>query len=190
MKVKMMNGQKKRKEKKVEEHKKTFVKEGEQNLKKEVDEDPLKLLQRANDWSSDFDLPCAKRKNVYSMDQRVCATEFKPDGFIVSYEEKICIVIELTCPMEENMDKWHKEKMKKYLQALTSEVYTMKYVVVEVGARGGMTTDMRNLFKKIGFTKTEAAAIVDECRMMAEKSSFVIWCQRFNEDFVATEMLL
>ena len=124
------------------------------------------------------------------MDQRVCATSFRPDGYIVSHEKKICVAIELTCPMEINMDKWHKKKEEKYRRELVSDVYQMEYMIVEVGARGGLSTDLRRSLRRLGFTKKEAGLVIDECRMMAEKCSFVIWIQRFNKNFVATEMLL
>ena len=157
---------------------------------KRKQEAPLKVLEKANDWKADFDLHSAKEEVKYSMDQRVCSTTFKPDGYVVSHEEKLCVVIELTCPMEENMDKWHLKKKEKYKQELQSEVYEMIYVVVEVGARGGMLNTLRREFRRLGLTKAEVSKLVDECRRMAERCSFAVWCQRFTKDFVATEMLL
>jgi hypothetical protein len=171
--------------------KKVFVTEGQKRVKSQQEQrSTLRILEKANDWTYDFDLPSEERKRQYQMDQRVCATPFKPDAYIVSSEEKICVVIELTCPMEENMDNWHIKKTKKYEEELTSEVYKMHYVVVEVGARGGLTVTLRNCMKKLGLTKKEATSVVEECVLMARRCSFVIWCQRFNKKFVATEMII
>ena len=108
----------------------------------------------------------------------------------MSVEEKICVLIELTCPMKENMDRWHIDKLKKYEEELTSEVYKMHYVVVEVGARGGLNVTLRSSMKKLGLSKKEAASVVEECVLMARRCSFVIWCQRFNKEFIATEMTI
>jgi len=66
----------------------------------------------------------------------------------------------------------------------------MHYVVVEVGARGGLSVTLRNCVKKLGLTKKEAASVMEECVLMARRCSFVIWCQRFNKKFVATEMII
>ncbi len=167
-----------------------FVKEG-QKLKPGPEHDKtqksLGLLEKATDWTFDFHLS-EERKRPYQMDQKVCATSFTPDGYIVSHDEKICTVIELTCPMEENMDKWHKKKKEKYEEELKSEGYSMRYLIVEVGARGGLPTTLKREMRKMGLTKNEANSVVDECVLMARRCSFVIWCQRFNPEFIATEM--
>ena len=168
-----------------------FVKEGHKAVQSQQSQPGrVKILEKANDWTSAFDLPSEGRKRQYQMDQRVCATRFKPDAYIVSVEEKICVLIELTCPMEENMDRWHIDKLKKYEEELTSEVYKMHYVVVEVGARGGLNVTLRSSMKKLGLSKKEAASVVEECVLMARRCSFVIWCQRFNKEFIATEMTI
>ena len=166
-----------------------FVKAGYKFFKsqKKKDNRPLAILEKATDWECDFDLP-QQGKKKYQMDQRVCATSFKPDGYIVSQEQKICVALELTCPMEENMEKRHLQKKKKYEQELTSAVYQMHYVIVEVGARGGLPDTLRRDLRRLGLTKKEAGVVVEECVIMARRCSFVIWCQRFNPDFVATEM--
>ena len=64
----------------------------------------------------------------------------------------------------------------------------MHYVIVEVGARGGLPDTLRRDLRRLGLTKKEAGVVVEECVLMARRCSFVIWCQRFNPDFVATEM--
>ena len=65
---------------------------------KPVNKRPLAILERAHDWECNLDLP-QQGKKKYQMDQRVCATPFKPDGYIVSQQKKICVTVELTCPM-------------------------------------------------------------------------------------------
>ena len=64
----------------------------------------------------------------------------------------------------------------------------MHYVVVEVGARGGLNVTLRSSMKKLGLSKKEAASVVEV--LMARRCSFVIWCQRFNKEFIATEMTI
>ena len=87
--------------------------------------------------------------------------------------------------MEENMEKRHLQKTQKYEEELTSAVYDM---IVEVGARGGLPDTLRRRSRRLGFTKKEAGLVVEDCVLVVRRCSFVIWCQRFNPDFVATEM--
>ena len=86
------------------------------------------------------------------------------------------------------MEKRHLQKTQKYEQELTSAVYEMHYMIVEVGARGGLPDTLRRRLRRLGFTKKEVGLVVEECVLMVRRCSFVIWCQRFNPDFVATEM--
>jgi hypothetical protein len=190
-KVKEINGMEKKKASGLY-LKKVFVKEGE-SVKKGKTDTPVpqkaKTLEKASDWKIDFDLS-SERKRSYEMDRRVCSTSLIPDGFIVSYAEKICVVLELTCPMEENMDKWHKKKFEKYEEEIVSDVYQIVYVIMEVGARGGLPKDLRRNMRRLGLTKKEAKDVVEACVLMVRRCSFIIWCQRFNSEFVATEMTL
>jgi len=164
-----------------------FVKEGQKLKQRPEAQKPLGMLEKAQDWEYDFDLP-AERKRSYQMHQKVCATTFIPDGYLVSHVEKKCVVIELTCPMEERMDYWHLLKKNKYQEELTSDVYSIYYLIVEVGARGVLPITLRKEMRKMGLSKKEANSVVEECKLMATRCSFVIWCQRFNPEFTATEI--
>ena len=112
-KIQEMNARKKRVEESliVSGLKFCWVKKGELTKKKKVATQPVKILELANDWKIDFDLDSGERKRPYQFDMQVCITSFKPDGFIVSHEGKICVPLELTCPLEENIERRHKEKM-------------------------------------------------------------------------------
>jgi hypothetical protein len=70
------------------------------------------LLFEANDWVLDFDLPELHSATPYVFPHVICATPLKADGYMVSFSKKICIVVEFTAPMEENIDKWRKIKKK------------------------------------------------------------------------------
>ena len=69
----------------------------------------------------------------------LCLTTTKIDGYIISESARICIVLELTCPMEENLVKQHSFKQRKY-EELASEAaqngWRFEKLIVEVGARG------------------------------------------------------
>ena len=72
--------------------------------------------------------------------QEICATPLKVDGFIISKSRRLCILVELTAPMEHNIQKWHQSKLKKYESELCLEAerngWKLHCLVLEVGARG------------------------------------------------------
>ena len=44
----------------------------------------------------------------------VAVTGHRPDGFLISRQTKICIILELTVPLEENIKSRHVKKTEKY----------------------------------------------------------------------------
>src|SRR4029079_10392276 len=79
-----------------------------ESKKKVTKKDAPHLLQAANDWKCDFDLPEFRSPgSAYVFPHVVCLTTTKIDGYIISESARICIGLELTCPMEENLVKQH-----------------------------------------------------------------------------------
>jgi len=119
-----------------------FVRAGQvlDSKKKVTKKDAPHLLQAANDWKCDFDLPEFRSPgSSYVFPHVVALTTLKIDGYIISESARICIVLELTCPMEENLVKQHSFKQRKY-EELASEAaqngWRFEKLIVEVGARG------------------------------------------------------
>ena len=88
-----------------------FVRAGQVlDSKKVTKKEAPHLLQAANDWKCDFDLPEFRSPgSSYVFPHVVALTTLKIDGYIISETARICIVLELTCPMEENLVKQHEE---------------------------------------------------------------------------------
>ena len=83
---------------------------------------PQGLLSLARDWTCNFDLPEFRvSSGAYLFPQEICATPLKIDGFIISKSRRLCILVELTAPMEHNIQKWHQSKLKKYESELEAE---------------------------------------------------------------------
>ena len=61
------------------------------------------LLQHARDWRFDFEMPEWDVHGVYMFPHDVAVTGHRPDGFLISRQMKICIILELTVPLEENI---------------------------------------------------------------------------------------
>ena len=76
----------------------------------------LGLLSHARDWEVNFDLPEDRADgSVFVFPYDVCATPLRVDAYIISRSTKTCIAgPELTAPMEENIEHWHKVKQDKY----------------------------------------------------------------------------
>jgi hypothetical protein len=101
---------------------------------------------------------------------------------IYSITHKIAILLELTSPIEENMEKRHQEKIDKYSQIQPNEGWSIHVFAVEVGAKGWILRKYFNsTFKQIGISKRNK--IISECSKMARRCSYAIWVNRFNKDF-------
>ena len=107
-----------------------FVKPGERFTKKNYKYEGL--LHLSNDWISLVDLD-----NNYVFPPHIALTAMRPDIVIYSNTIKRIIILELTCPCEENMSKWHSEKFQKYLALIEQIKYggwVVDFFAVEVGA--------------------------------------------------------
>ena len=68
------------------------------------------ILHHASDWILLADL-----KKTYCFPVHIAFTQLKPDITIFSNSLRKVILIELTCPCEENMESCHGNKINKYL---------------------------------------------------------------------------
>ena len=82
------------------------------------------------------------------------------DGFIISRSKKIFIIIELTVPMEENIERWHVDKLKKYLK-LVCPGWQVHFMVLEVGCRGFVSSRVVSLLRKLCLTAPESKTLRD-----------------------------
>ena len=76
------------------------------------------VLENAHDWKVQFDidLECVdmpKNDKPFPSEIAIISGEgSRPDGVVWSMETKTVIILELTSPWEENVDKRHKHKMR------------------------------------------------------------------------------
>ena len=85
-----------------------FVKKGTKVSRKRTP--PVGILHQASDWVLLADLD-----GNYCFPIHIAFTQLRPDITIFSNALKKVILIELTCPCEENMEPWHSTKINKYL---------------------------------------------------------------------------
>ena len=155
-------------------HEVKFVKPGERFTKKNSKYEGLLLL--SNDWISLVDLD-----NNYVFPPHIALTAMRPDIVIYSNTIKRIIILELTCPCEENMSKWHSEKFQKYLALIEQIKYggwVVDFFAVEVGARGYCSTSLLTAVHKLGFSPKLQHSLIKESSKTSLTCSFCIWLTR------------
>ena len=154
-----------------------FVKEGGKLAasaigKREVDS----ILDGATDWVLMEDL--GKQLHFPSF---ICETLLRPDIVLFSKDLRTVIIIELTCPCEENFDYWHFFKLTKYQELKKlCELAGWKVVLmaVEVGARGFASSSLKSCFQKMGIVGKQVRIALDQAATAAIRASFWIWLKR------------
>ena len=146
------------------------------------------LLEQARDWICDFDLPEFHPNGGYHFPYNVSIESFRCDGYIASLSRKVCFVVELTSPMEENIEYWHKEKFEKYSK-ISSPDWKFHFLIFEVGCRGFIPSRFFPMLRDLGFNPRESRLIRDNLQLVARKCSYVIWVNRFNNVFKSDHIL-
>ena len=109
-----------------------FVKKGAKLPRKRTP--PVGILHCVSDW-----VLLAGLNSYYCFPVHIAFTQLRPDITIFPNSLRKVILIELTCPCEENMQSWHSTKINKYLALKTvieSNGWCVKLLAVEVGTRG------------------------------------------------------
>ncbi len=125
------------------------------------------LLALARDWTCDFHLPELHQNSSYQIPFDVDVSALMCDGFIISRSKKIFILIELTVPMEENIERWHVDKLKKYSK-LVCPGWQVHFMVLEVGCRGFVSSRVISLLRKLGLTAPESKTLRDSLQLVAQ----------------------
>ena len=103
---------------------------------------------------------------------------------IFSNSLKKVILIELTCPCEENMESWHGTKINKYSALKTiieSKGWCVELFAVEIGARGYCSMSVLCCFKKLGFNNKPIRNTIKKLSRSSMECSFCIWLARNNK---------
>ena len=140
------------------------------------------VLHLSDDWiviadiSSDFVFPI-----------HIALTSLRPDLVIYSNKLKRVILIELTCPCEENMESWHSAKISRYsslVKIIESNKWTADLFAVEVGARGYCSRTVPHSLKRLGFNNKLAYQTSKLLAEISRKSSFCIWLARNSKSWL------
>ena len=128
---------------------------------------PVGILHHASDWIFLADL-----YKTYCFPVHIAFTQLRLDITIVS---KV-ILIELTCPCEENMESWHGTKINKYTALKTiieSEGWCVELFAVEVGGEGYCSMSVFWCFKKLGFNNKLIRTTIKKLSKSSMECSFL-----------------
>ena len=158
----------------------TFVRGGQAVPKRK--KGPYGVLWEAKDWVADVDLG-----KQLKFPAEICSTKLRPDMLLKSLKEKILIIIELTCPCEENFLERHLEKKGRY-DVLVSECrsagWRVDFFAVEVGARGYAANSLLTCLNKLGIRPRASKRIITNSSNCSLRCSFWIWCKKGEETWI------
>ena len=109
---------------------------------------PSRILHQALEWILLGDLD-----DTFSFRPQIALTESRPDITIFSNRLKRVILIELTCPCEENMEAWHNTKVNKNMplkSVIENNGWSVDLFAVEVGTRWYYSGLVLCCFKSLG----------------------------------------
>ena len=101
------------------------------------------------------------------------------------------ILIELTCPCEENMEAWQNAKVNKYMplkSVIGNNGWNVDLFAVEVGARGYCSRSVLCCFKSLGLRNCTINTTIKQLSKCSMECSFCIWLARNNKAWFSKEI--
>ena len=123
----------------------------------------------------------------------IVATSQRPDVVLWSARTKTVIMIELTCPAEENFIKAHTRKMARYAilaEQIQNAGWTPVLRTVEAGARGFVSHRFNKIFRELGFSNKEATGACKEISSVTARCSYGIWLMRKTATWASSRELV
>jgi len=134
------------------------------------------LLSQGEGWKLLSDLD---KRLVFPA--QIVVTSLRPDIVIYSDRSKTVIMIELTCPSEENFQKQHLAKLARYTDLEADCIiagWKVHLFAVEVGARGYAAQSLSSCLKSLGLKYRPLHKCVQAAGDEALRTSFHIWLWR------------
>ena len=131
--------------------------------------------------------------DTFSFPPHIAFTELRPDITIFSNKLKRVILIELTCPCEENVEAWHNAKVNKYLplkSVIENNGWSVDLFAVEVGAGGYCSRSVLCCFKSLGLRNCTINVTIKQIIKCSMENSFCIRLARNNKAWSTKEIVL
>ena len=168
----------------------SFVKAGEKRSNHSKPIDTGSLFDGARDWMMKVDTEF----NRLVFPPEIYSTPQRPDIVIWSASIKVVLLLELTCPAEENFDKAHLRKEIRYSD-LCREInkstgWRAHHHPFEVGARGFVARSTRSLLSRLGFSSCLKSSTVKNLSSIVARASYTIFLARFSKEWDRKRALL
>ena len=135
------------------------------------------ILTRAADWELLTDTD-----GSLSFPSHIAVTTKRPDIVIYSPTKRIVVLIELTCPIEDNIAGAYasskSERYKSLVQDCIANGWNTYLRPVEIGSRGYCSDTLRSCLVELGFSRPQANKAVKEASNAASRCSYLIYCRR------------
>ena len=132
------------------------------------------------DWQVFFDLQGdAQSYSVFPPE--IASTAKLPDVLVMSKEAKFAICFELTCPVEERIDKAHELKEGKYLHLAPEAAqlgWKLQIFPVEVGCRGFVALSVIKMLRLFRFSRSQQSLIKRQLEIVSLRCSYYLFCSR------------
>ena len=132
------------------------------------------ILDTATDWKMQIDFT----KEPVPFPVHICVTEQRPDIVLFSDSLKKVILVELTCPAEENIADARLRKEIKYTplkSQITDNDWKCHLYTIEVGARGFVSDSVPRLLRRLGFTNSSIRDLTRKISRSVLRCSFAIY---------------
>ena len=146
------------------------------------------ILHLASDW-----ILLADVKGDYLFPFQLALTELHPDILLFSKSSKRAVLLELTCPCEENMENWHSQKLNKYTplaKVIEKNGWVVDLFAIEVGARGYSSKSLPICLKRLGFNNKIVQKTTKSLSCISMKASFYIWLARNSSGWSSKTSLI
>ena len=156
-----------------------FVRAGASASKIRQEKERSGLVHGGDDWVflADLDTRLVFPRHIVVTDQR-------PDIVMYSNGSKVVVMIELTCPSEENCERQHEAKLDRYTDLKAdceARGWKVYLYAVEVGARGYTAQSLSSCLRALGFGYRQCRRCLEEAGNEALRTSFWVWFLKEND---------
>ena len=116
----------------------------------------------------------------------IMTTLLRPDIVIFSNTSSTVVMVELTCPSEENVERQHEAKLLRYTDLRADcelRGWKVHLFAVEVGARGYTAQSLSSCLRALGLGSRPLRACLQEAGDEALRTSFWVWFWRDNDSW-------
>ena len=123
---------------------------------------------------------------IYNVSHIITTTD-RPDLVLYSDRAKVVVMIELTSPIEDNLEKWRVLKSTKY-EKLAENIregglWKPTVLTIEVGARGFVAKRTAGMWRRLGLAEKEGRKLTEKISRTAIRCSHYIWICRNTKEW-------